>query len=170
MSEEQIHYRKAFRTPYLSSPDIQEPIILTIKSVRLEPDKTKRTTESFNTAYFEEKEIRPGEILKPMILNAGNCEIIRKFSGSAYINDWNNIAVTIYVDNNVRMGRDIVDGLRISIEQPRVIKPELIPDTNSWDYAIASFRRNGDFELVEAKMFISDENKKLIKVAADAMA
>ena len=68
MSDEKTHYRKAFDSPYLSSADIVEPTVLTVKYVRLEPDRTKKTKDNFNTAHFAEKELRPGEALKPMIL------------------------------------------------------------------------------------------------------
>ncbi|ELM7247615.1 hypothetical protein Q2X14_003859, partial [Salmonella enterica] len=55
MSEQKTHYRKAFDSPYLSSADIVEPTILTIARVALESDKTKKTKDVFNTAYFEER-------------------------------------------------------------------------------------------------------------------
>ena len=45
---EKTHYRKAFNSPYLSSADIVEPTVLTIKFVKLEPDKTKKRTISSN--------------------------------------------------------------------------------------------------------------------------
>ena len=56
---DKTHFRKAFDSPYLSSADIVEPTNLTIKHVRLEADKTKKTRDLFNTAYFAEQEIRP---------------------------------------------------------------------------------------------------------------
>ena len=121
-TETKTHYRKAFNSPYLSSSDIIEPVILTIKHVRLESDKTKKTKDSFNTAYFVEKEIRHGESLKPMILNATNSRTMKALAGSAFIDDWNNVTVTIYVDTKVKMMGDIVEGLRISTEKPRNIK------------------------------------------------
>ena len=48
---------------------------LTIDRVVLEPDQTKKTKDYFNTAYFVETEIRSGEKLKPMILNATNSKL-----------------------------------------------------------------------------------------------
>ncbi|MBR7358258.1 hypothetical protein G3W16_27950, partial [Klebsiella pneumoniae] len=69
MSETKTHYRKAFDSPYLSSADIVEPTVRTIARATLENDKTKKSKDVFNTAYFEERELRPGEKLKPMILN-----------------------------------------------------------------------------------------------------
>ena len=125
---EKTHYRKAFNSPYLSSADIVEPTTLTIARVTLEGDKTKKTKDRFNTAFFAEKELRPGEPLKPMILNAHNSKVLKDLAGSHFIEDWKNIAVTIYVDSNVRFGRDTVEGLRISPNQP-IVKKEILPNT-----------------------------------------
>ena len=108
------HYRKAFNSPYLSSADITEPTILTISHVRLEQDKTKRTKDYLNTAYFVEREIRKGEPLKPMILNATNSHFLATVANSKYLEDWSNIPVTIWVDEKVRFGRDTVEGLRLA--------------------------------------------------------
>ena len=108
----QTHYRKAFNSPYLSSADIVEPTVLTIESVKLLPDSTNKTKDKFNTAYFAEKEIRPGEKLKPMILNVHNSKVMCDMCGSPFIEDWRG-AVTVYVDKDVRFGRDVVEGLRL---------------------------------------------------------
>ena len=75
MTDSKTHYRKAFDSPYLSSADIVEPTVLTIARATLENDKTKKSKDVFNTAYFEERELRPGEKPKPMILNATNSKI-----------------------------------------------------------------------------------------------
>lgn len=157
---EKTHYRKAFNSPYLSSADIIEPTVLTITHVRLEIDKTNKTKDSFNTAYFLEKEIRPGETLKPMILNATNSRIMKTLTGSSFIDDWNNVLVMVYVDPNVRFGRDTVEGLRISTEQPKKAKPELLHGTVQWTNAIAAYRRDGNLDAVEKRITISDKLKK----------
>lgn len=167
MSEEQTHYRKAFNSPYLSSADITEPTKLTIKCVKLETDKSKKTKDSFNTAYFVEKEIRQGEILKPMILNAGNSSIIKNFTRTPFLEDWRDIPVTIYVDPNVRFGRETVEGLRISSEQPSTNKKELQTGTTAWENAIIAYKRDGNFDAIEKRLFISDENKTKIKKEAE---
>jgi hypothetical protein len=158
MNKQMTHYRKAFNSPYLSAADITEPTKLTIKCVKLEADKSKKTKDSFNTAYFVEKEIRQGEPLKPMILNACNSKTMKGFAKSAFLEDWNNITVTIYVDPSVRFGRDTVEGLRISSEKPSEEKHELLPDTTAWDNAIAALERDGNLEKVTKRMFISEEN------------
>lgn len=157
---DKTHYRKAFNSPYLSSADITEPTVLTISHVVLEPDKTKKTKDHFNTAYFIDKELRPGEKLKPMILNVTNSKTMKDFSGSPFIDDWNNISVTIYVDSNIKMMGDIVEGLRISTERPQT-KEELTPDKkNMWKNAIAAYKRDRSFDAIEKRVKVSDENKK----------
>ena len=159
---EKTHYRKAFNSPYLSASDIVEPMVFKINRVELEPDKTKKTKDLFNTAYFEEKFIRTGEELKPMILNATNSRTMKNLTGSPYINDWTGVLVTVYVDPSVRFGRDTVEGLRISAERPRTQKPELTPDTPAWKNAIVAYKRDGNLDAVEKRMTISEDCKILL--------
>ena len=166
---EKTHYRKAFDSPYLGSHDIVGQMLLTISRVELSGDKTKKTKTNFNTAFFVETEIRPGEKLKPMILNATNSRTIKNLTGSPFINDWNNIPITIYVDNKIRFGRNTVEGLRISTEPPRLSKPELTPTNPSWGDAITAYKRDGHFDAIEQRMIIADVNKEAIKVAANEM-
>ncbi|CAM7055376.1 hypothetical protein ACT3N0_07785 [Citrobacter portucalensis] len=163
MSEQKTHYRKAFDSPYLSSAGIVEPTILTISRAVLENDKTKKTKDVFNTAYFEEKELRPGEKLKPMILNATNSKMLKSITGSPFLEDWAGVKVTVFVDKNVRFGKESVEGLRIS--QARVTKPSLTPDkTQAWNNAKAAFKRDGNLTAVMSRMDISEAHRQqLIK-------
>lgn len=152
------HYRKAFDSPYLSSADIVESTVFTIKHVALEPDHTHKTKDSFNTAYFAEKEIRPGEPLKPMILNAHNSKIMSNLAGSKFIDDWVNIPVMVYVDSNVRFGKETVEGLRISPMRPE--KKELVPENKAaWNNAKAAYKRDGNLVAVLQRMDMSKENQ-----------
>lgn len=163
MSEQKTHYRKAFDSPYLSSADIVEPTILTISRAVLENDKTKKTKDVFNTAYFEEKELRPGEKLKPMILNATNSKMLKSITGSPFLEDWAGVKVTVFVDKNVRFGKESVEGLRIS--PARVTKPSLTPDkTQAWNNAKEAFKRDGNLTAVMSRMDISEAHRQqLIK-------
>lgn len=113
-TDNKTHYRKAFDSPYLSSADVVDPIILTIRRVVLEKDRTKKTSDEFNTCYWQEREIRPGEALKPMILNATNSKFLAQLTGSKFIDDWAGACVTVYVDGNVRFGKETVEGLRLA--------------------------------------------------------
>ena len=152
------HYRKAFNSPYLSSADIVEPTVLTVSHVALEPDQTKKTKDLFNTAHFVEKEIRAGEKLKPMILNASNSKTMSGITGSAFIDDWQNVQVTVYVERGVKFGRDVVDGLRISPNAPE--KKLLTPMTvMQWENAKAAYKRDGNLDKVLTRVRISEEHQ-----------
>lgn len=155
---EKTHYRKAFDSPYLSSADIVEPTVLTVKYVSLEGDRTKKTKDQFNTAHFHEKEIRPGEKLKPMILNATNSKTMKSLTGSPFINDWEDVRITVYVDHNVRFAKDTVDGLRISPQAPEV--RSLTPaNAKGWANAKAAYKRDGSLTAVLAKVSMSNEHQ-----------
>lgn len=170
MSENKTHYRKAFDSPYLSSADIVEPTTFTVRTVRLEPDKTKKTKDNFNTAYFVEKEIRPGEALKPMILNACNSKVMRQLTGSSFLEDWQDVQITIYVDSNVRFGRDTVEGLRISPFSSEKVR--LLPvHTIQWENAKKSYIKNGNLDKVLTKVSMSHEHQtQLIEECNNEMA
>lgn len=159
MNEQKTHYRKAFDSPYLSSADIVEPVILTISRAVLESDKTKKSKDVFNTAYFEERELRPGEKLKPMILNATNSKMMKGITGSPFLEDWKGVKVTVFVDKNVRFGKESVEGLRIS--PAREIKPKLTPDkSQAWNNAKSAYKRDGNLSAVLARMEISEPHQK----------
>ncbi len=159
MADDKTHYRKAFDSPYLSSADLVEPTALTVRCVKLEADRTKKTKDKFNTAYFAEKELRPGEALKPMILNATNSKTMKGLTGSAFIDDWNNVRITVYVDHNVKFGKENVEGLRISPTAPtrRVITPEL---AKAWENAKAAYKRDGNLDAVLARADMSGEHQQ----------
>ena len=160
---EKTHYRKAFNSPYLSSADIVGPTILTISRVTLQGDQTKKTKDSFNTAFFVEKELRKGESLKPMILNAHNSKILKDLTGSHFLEDWQNVGVTIYVDANVRFGRETVEGLRISPQPPVARKPEITSDNaKMWSNAKTAYKRDGNLSAVIERAIISAENQAAI--------
>lgn len=162
-NETKTHYRKAFNSPYLSSADIVGPTILTISHVTLSGDATKKTKDVFNTAHFVEKELRQGETLKPMILNAHNSKILKDLTGSHFLEDWINVPVTIYVDCNVRFGRDTVEGLRISPQPPALKKPAVVPSNGKlWMGAKNAYKRDGNFDSVLQRADISQENMALI--------
>ena len=156
---EKTHYRKAFDSPYLSSADIVEPTVLTIKFVALEKDRTKKTQDFFNTAHFVEKEIRAGEELKPMILNASNSKTVKGITASPFIDDWKDVRITIYVDHNVRFGKETVEGLRISPHAPE--KKRLTPENKTqWAQAGAAYKRDGNLDKILARVGMSEEHMK----------
>lgn len=168
-TESKTHFRKAFDSPYLSSADIVEPIILTIAQVSLERDKTKKTKDVFNTAYFVEREIRPGEKLKPMILNATNSRMLRDLTGSPFIEDWAGTRVQVYVDKNVRFGNSTMEGLRL---RKATMIAWLTPENvKQWGLAKAAFRRDGNLDKVLSRVSMTEEHQQqLMEECANEMA
>lgn len=157
--ETKTHFRKAFDSPYLSSADIVGPTVLTIARVTLEVDRTKKTKDLFNTAHFVERELRPGEPLKPMILNATNSSTLRKMTGTPFIEEWLNVRVTVYVDSNVRFGKDVTEGLRINPKAPTVasISPATV---QAWRNAKAAYMRDGNLDAVLARASMTDADQR----------
>lgn len=155
------HYRAVFDSPYLSSADITEPTALTISHVTQELDKTKKTKDKFNTAHFVERELRPGEKLKPMILNATNSKLMYTLTGSAYVEDWQGIRVVVWVDKAVKFGKDTVEGLRLrAAPNRRAITPDQVA---AWNNAKAAFLRDGNLDAVLAKVDISEEDQARLR-------
>lgn len=166
---EKTHYRKAFDSPYLSSADIVEPTVLTVSHVTFEPDRTKKTKDSFNTAHFVEKQIRQGEKLKPMILNASNSKTMKALTGSPFLEDWTGQRITVYVDHNVRFGKETVEGLRISPHSPEARRKAITPeDKKLWESAKAAFKRDGNLNVVLERVDISDEHQAKLKAECEA--
>lgn len=156
------HFRKAFDSPYLSSADIVEPTPLTVAYVRLEADHTKKTKDMFNTAHFVEKELRPGEKLKPMILNATNSKMMRNLTGTPFIEEWVNLRVTVYVDPNVKFGKESVEGLRISSKAPA--RATLTPsNAKQWEGAKAAYKRDGNLDAVLGRVDMSEAHQAQLK-------
>jgi hypothetical protein len=103
---------------YLKVSDIEEEgeRTVTIKEVKKtnmaqqdEPPKYKFVL------YFEGVE-------KGLVLNATNIKRIGKFIGDD-TDDWLGKAVTLYVDENVPYGSDIVSGLRVKAASKKTVSP-----------------------------------------------
>ena len=124
--ENKTHYRKVFKSDHLGSADLEDYIeqkkvlVFTIKEVKQEIGVMVAGKKgNHNIAYFTEN-------IKPFVLNAGNSKIVKSFAGgSPFVEDWKNISIELYIDENVRFGKDIVCGVRIRSTQPKEkIKPE----------------------------------------------
>jgi hypothetical protein len=98
-----------------------------------------------------------------MILTATNCKVVKMFAKSAYINDWNNIAVQIYIKGDVQAFGDITEGLRIRNTQPSMAKPKLLPGIAAWPNAITFLKGTGTIEQIKAKYDLSSEHEQKLK-------
>jgi hypothetical protein len=136
---EKTHWKKAFNKDYLGSHDLDEGKDLSVVIDRIEVRKVKNNQgeeASKNIAILKGQ-------YKPMILNVTNCKTIKKFSGSNYIEDWNDIPIIIYVARVNAFGEE-VEALRIRDRQPVITKPKLTPDHEKWPAAIDYLKKDGN--------------------------
>jgi hypothetical protein len=157
------HYRKVFKSDHLGVADIEDlleagsNLVFTVDHVNQEMGaKVAGKKGNFNIAYFKEP-------IKPMVLNAGNSKIMKGFAnGSAFVEDWSNITIRLYIDPSAKFGNETVGGVRIHPQQPVAAMQELLPNTKAWDNAKAAFKRDGNLNKVKARMTISQENELLL--------
>lgn len=131
METKKDHYRNVFKSDHLGSADLedfieqQKPLIFTIKHVKQEKQtKVAGKKMDANIAYFVEP-------IKPMVLNATNSKQIKLFTGSSFVQDWNNVIVELYVDENVKsVSGGITQGVRIRPVQPRTNTKPLFAEAN----------------------------------------
>lgn len=130
MSEAKRHYRNVFKSDHLGSADLEDlteqgkPLVFTIKEVKQfkgELVNGKLQGQALvagkkidaNIAFFVEN-------IKPLVLNATNSKQVQKFTGTPFVENWNNVIVELYVDNDVQMKGVKTQGVRIRPIQPRV--------------------------------------------------
>ena len=124
------NFRNVYKSNHLGVVDLEEfieskkSLIFTIKEVKQEIGAIVAGNKGdHNIAYFKED-------IKPLVLNAGNANIVRSFAGSIDTDNWKNIPIELYVDHNVKMKGQIVGGIRIKPIQPKInkAKPEFTED------------------------------------------
>ena len=129
--QNKTHYRKVFKSDHLGTPDLEEFIeegkhlIFTIREVKQHLIESGNKNSgvvvagkriSANIAYFTDAKI------KPLVLNATNSKIVKSFNGgSAFVEDWSNTPIELYIDASVRMKGEVVGGVRIKTTQPKLI-------------------------------------------------
>lgn len=159
----QTHYRKVFKSDHLGVADLEDyleqgsSLIFTIDFVRQEyGTRVAGRKIDANIAYFKED-------IKPMVLNAGNSGIVKKFANSCFVENWKDITVQLLIQGGVKFGNDIVSGVRISPKVIRKQKPVITNDNQKmWDNAKKAYVRDGNFDAVLQKADISPENQTLI--------
>lgn len=158
------HWKKPFKSDYLASCDIEgADLNLTIVNVTQEMCKLSTGDQLCNLAHFKEPNF------KPMILNVTNSKVVMKFArNSPNIEDWKNIPVSIFVDQKVRLGRDIVEGLRIRPVQPRpagtpIQRPVLSSDSPNWKQIVDWLKAGNKIEAVMAKYDVSEGDLEKLK-------
>lgn len=156
------HWKKVFNSDYLGSCDLEDgkDLRAVIKSVSVRKVKnTDGKEQERNVAVFTDPK------LKPMILNATNCKVVKKFAKSPYINDWNDIAVQIYIKDDIRAFGDVTEGLRIREIQPSFSKPKLTRDMPAWANVIGYVKSGKPLSDIEKKYDISEVKDEILKEA-----
>lgn len=162
------HYRKVFKSDHLGVADLEDlieagkPLIFTIKEVRQQfgVSVAGRKIDA-NIAYFKEP-------IKPMVLNATNSKVLKILSGgSAFVEDWQNIPVQLYIEPGAKLKGEIVGGVRIHPDPPRVQKQQLKEGTKQWDHAIAAFKRDGNLNAVRQHVQVTKQQEEAIREAAN---
>jgi len=171
---EKTHYRKVYKSDHLGQADLEEYIeggiqlIFKIKQVRQEQNvMVAGRLGNHNIAYFEPAN---GLKIKPWVINATNAKILRGFANSAFVEDWSGLLVQLYIDPSVRMKGDVVGGVRVMPQQPKLAKQVLQPNTAQWNNAVSAYKRDGNLSKVLSRVDISQENQKLIIEQANAVS
>ena len=165
---DKTHYRKVFKSDHLGVADLEDlieagtPLTFTIAHVKQEYGvMVAGRTGNYNIAYFIEK-------MKPLVLNATNSKVLKGMTGSAFVEDWVDVFVLLYIDPSAKLKGEVVGGVRINPSQPSKVKKELKPDnTKAWSNAIIAYKRDGNLDAVETRMTISPDNKQRIKDEAE---
>lgn len=170
--KDKTHWKKAFKSDYLSSSDIDDKdLVLTIEKVVYKECMTQSGKKFCNVAIFKGSKFdEKGKCIsgtKPMILNVTNSKTIKKFSGNkTHLEDWNNIRVSIYVDSKVRFGNDTVEGLRIRTTQPQELKNKVALSEDKYKAAV-EFLKNGK-TMEDLKKFYSFDKATEDKLILDS--
>jgi len=151
------HYRKVMKSDHLGIADLEDlieekkPLIFTIREVKQEYGvKVASTKGDFNIAYFNEP-------IKPLVLNSTNAKVIKSFANnSPFVEDWKNIIVELYIDENVKMKGEVVGGVRIRQVQP---KPKDKPMFSKANFERAK-QAQADIPTIEKSYTITEEVKQ----------
>ena len=159
--ETKTHWKKVFNKDYLGSQDLDQgkDLVATIDHVEVRAVKDSTGKDgNCNVAVFKEG-------IKPMILNVTNCKTVKKFAGSNYIEDWNNIQVIICIKEVKAFGEE-VEALRIRERQPKIDKPKLTPEHPKWGAAVDYLKKDGStMDKILNGWEVSQENQQLLQEA-----
>lgn len=159
--ENKHHYRNVFKSDHLGSADLEDlteqgtKLIFTIKEVKQEKQaKVAGKKIDANIAYFVEN-------IKPLVLNATNSKTVKLFAktkehpnGSPFVEDWKNIVIELYVDENVQMKGEKTQGVRIRPIQPIIAKEK--PSFTEANFEKAKLA-NATIEAIKERYIVSAE-------------
>lgn len=165
MEPKRHHYRAIAKSDHLGVADLEDFIeekksmVFTITHVKQETGiMVAGKKGNFNIAYFAES-------IKPLVLNNTNSKVLKIFAGgSPFVEDWNNIAVELFIDETVKLKGDLVGGIRIKNTKPTL--PTLTAESKAYPAIVDHIRKGGSISDVEKKYIISTEmNSKILNDA-----
>lgn len=162
--ENKHHYRNVFKSDHLGSADLEDfteqgtKLVFTIREVKQEKQaKVAGKKIDANIAYFIEN-------IKPLVLNATNSKTVKSFAktkehpnGSPFVEDWKNLVVELYVDENVQMKGEKTQGVRIRPVQPIINKSK--PEFTEANFEKAK-SANATIEVIKERYIVSSEIEK----------
>ena len=143
---EKTHWKNLANYDYLGAysfggMDLDE-IVLTIKSIKKQVvTASGGKKEECIVATFEESNYEGVEV-KPMVFNKTNCQRIERLY-SPFIEDWIGKKIIIYIEPNVKFGRDLVPALRVREKLPPVYKCSVCGKEITKAYYKASVEKYG---------------------------
>ncbi|BAQ84245.1 hypothetical protein [uncultured Mediterranean phage uvMED] len=167
MTNQKTHFRRVYKSDHLSSADLEDymenghKLIFKVSHCRQEfGAKVAGKKIDCNVAYFE------GNV-KPLVLNATNAKTMKQLTGSAFLEDWSNIHIQLYIDKNVKFAKEVVEGVRISPFPPKLELSKFdIKSENLLRRAVKVYLRDGNFTKIEERFILTEDDKAAIKEAA----
>ena len=123
MEKKKTHWKSTMNPDYLGSWSFEEGEERNLKIKKASLGKVKSVGGREDTCIIAYMETG-----LPMIMNATNSKMITLFTGQPYIEDWNDVMITVYVDHGVKYQGSIIDGLRIKDEQPKGSAPIVVKE------------------------------------------
>ena len=111
------HWKKTIDPNWIGTYVLPDGKAINVKllNVRFEVAKVMGKTENSAVARFEKNK----HFDKPMLLNSTNCKRLSKLTNSPYIEDWNNLDITLCQEMDRAIGGGKDWALRISPIKPK---------------------------------------------------
>jgi hypothetical protein len=159
------HWKKLHNPDFIGAYAFQpnQEIVATIAKANVENvTGSNGKSEQCMVVHFKEKD------LKPLICNVTNSKAIARVAGSDYIEDWANVAITLFTTQVQAFG-DTVQAVRVRTIAPKIELEELKSDHPRWDGAVQSIK-NGQIDIdgIKKHFKLSTKNEKLLMEQSNA--
>lgn len=158
-NNDKTHWKKLTNPDYIgaySMPSDGTDVVLTISEVKKQTVVGAGGRKELCTiAHFKENS-------KPMILNRTNCKVITAIYKTPYVEEWAGKKIQIYVDHNIEVKGEIIEGLRIRPFEPQKNKPELDINSPAFNNCKQHIVGGGKIEDIENKYSLTEQAKQTL--------